>query len=145
MLPRLFTIQHYKTAYGKPCLFFHNFGAYLTVLKVDIYAVGTKFNYKGNKHDLVACCCMTTFAIAEPTHEQNAEAFALAIMNIWTCFGFSHTIVVDKDSKFRSVFEETAKLLGVNMHVLSGENHDPMLTEHVNRFPNASLTIFCNE
>ena len=66
-------------------------------------------------------------------------------MKIWTRFGFSHTIVVDKDSKFRGVFAKTSKLPGINMHLLSGKNYDPMLIECVDRFPNASLTIFCNE
>ena len=31
------------------------------------------------------------------------------------------------------------------MHVLSGENHDGMIVERINRFLNSSLTIFCNE
>ena len=94
----------------------------MTILCVDVYAVGTEFNFEDNKNRLVACCGMATSAISEPTVEQNAKSFASAIMKIWTCFSFSHTIVVDKDSKFRSVFEETAKLLGINMHILSGEN-----------------------
>ena len=62
-----------------------------------------------------------------------------------TTVRFSHTIVVDKDSKFRSVFAETADLLKINMHVLSGENHDGMIVERVDRFLNSCLTIFCNE
>ena len=88
---------------------------------------------------------MTTFAISESTAEANAKVYAEALMKIQLRFGFSHTIVVDKDSKFRGVFAETAELLGINMHVLSGENHDPMLVERVNRFLNKALTIYCGE
>lgn len=117
----------------------------MRVLHVDIYAVGTEFNFDGNRYYLVAACGMTAFSVAEPTAEQNAEVFASALMKIWLRHGFSHTIVVDKDSKFRATFAQTAELLGINIHILSGENHDGMLVERVNRFLNSSLTIFCAE
>ena len=68
---------------------------------------------------------MTSFAVGEPTPEQTAVTMASSLMKIWLRFGFSHTIVVDKASVFLSVFAETAKLLGINIHVLSGENHNP--------------------
>ena len=70
---------------------------------------------------------------------------ASGLMEIWLRFGFSHTIVVDKASVFLSVCAETAQLLGINIHVLSGENHDPMIVERINRFLNRCLTISCNE
>ena len=117
----------------------------MRVLFVDVYAAGTEINFDGTKNYLIAACGMTSFAICEDTAETTAEAFAKAIMKIWLRFGFSHTIVVDKASTFRGVFAETAALLGINIHVLSGENHDPMIVERVNRFLNSSLTIFCNE
>ena len=66
-------------------------------------------------------------------------------MKIWLRFGISHTIVVDKDSKFRATFEQTTELLKVNIHVLSGGNHDPMLVERINRYLNKALKIFCTE
>ena len=53
--------------------------------------------------------------------------------------------MVDKDSKFLGVFTQTAVLLKINIHVLSGENHDPMIVERICRFLNSCLTIFCNE
>jgi len=58
---------------------------------------------------------------------------------------FSHTIVVDKASAFLGEFAACARLLNINIHVLSGENHDPMIVERVNRFLNSSLEIFCGE
>ena len=33
----------------------------------------------------------------------------------------------------------------MNIHVLSGKNHDPNIVERVNHFLNACLTVFCNE
>jgi hypothetical protein len=39
--------------------------------------------------------------------------------------------VVDKDSKFLGEFVKTAALLKINIHSLSGGNHDPMIVERV--------------
>ena len=88
---------------------------------------------------------MTSFAVCEDTAEANSTTFAAAIMKIWLRFGFSHTLVVDKDSKFRGTFEATAALLKRNIHVLSGENHNPMIVERICRYLNKCLTIFTNE
>ena len=109
---------------------------------VEINAAGAELNFEGTKHYLIACCGMTSFAICELTAEPNAAAFVSALMKIWLRFGFSHTLVVDKDSKFLGVFSQTAALLKINIHVLSGENHDPMTVERVNRYLNSVLTIF---
>jgi hypothetical protein len=43
------------------------------------------------------------------------------------------------------VFEETMKLLQINIHTASGGNHDPILTERFHVFLTKSLTLFCNE
>jgi hypothetical protein len=117
----------------------------MRVLFVDIYAAGAEFNFDGTRHYLIAACGMTSFGICEATAEQNSTVFAAALMKIWLRFGFSHTIVVDKDSKFLGEFVKTAALLKINIHVLSGSNHDPMLVERICRFLNTCLTIFCNE
>jgi len=117
----------------------------MRVLMVDIYSVGTELNFKGNRYHLIATDAMTAFGICEPVAEQNVPTFASALMKIWLRFGFSHTIVVDKDSKFCGVFAKTVKLLNINIHILSGGNHDPMLIEQICRFLNASLTIYCGE
>ena len=53
-------------------------------------------------------------------------------MKIQLHYGFCHTIVLDKDSKFYGVCYEALDLLNINCHVLSGDNHNPMLVEHVN-------------
>ena len=88
---------------------------------------------------------MTSFAICEDTPEQNSKVFAGALMKIWLRFGFSHTIVVDKDSKFLGDFAKTAALLKINIHVLSGGNHDPMIVERICHYLNSCLKVFCNE
>ena len=87
---------------------------------MDIYATGSQFNFESTKHYLIAACGMTSFAICEDTLEGTAEAFTAAMMKIWLRFGFSHTIVVDKAGTFLNVFDETANLLNINIHVLSG-------------------------
>ena len=111
-------------------------------LFVDIYAAGTEINFDGTKHYLIGACGMTSFGIYGPTLEQNASAFASALMKIWLHFRFSNTIVVDKDSKFLDVFAQTSALLNIKIHVLSGENHDPMIVERICRFINSCLTVF---
>jgi hypothetical protein len=62
-----------------------------------------------------------------------------------TSSGLPHTIVINKDRKFRKTFEATMLLLNVNLHVASGGNHDPVLTERFHVFANKSLSLFCNE
>ena len=101
----------------------------ICVLFVDIYSAGADLNFNGFKHYLIAACGMTAFGICEPTIEQTAEVFAAALMKIWPRFGFSPTIVVDKASAFLGVFSAAATLLNINIHVLSGKNHDPMIVE----------------
>jgi hypothetical protein len=92
-------------------------------------------------------CGMTGFAVSEPlfSDKMNSAGFAKAIMKISLSHGLSHTIIVDKDSKFRGVFEETANMLGINIYVVSGGNHDAAVTERFHVFLNKSLTLFCSE
>jgi hypothetical protein len=67
-------------------------------------------------------------------------------MKICLNLGIPHTIVVDKDSKFRKTFEDTMmNLPHINLHVTSGGNHDPVLTERFHVFANKSLALFCHE
>jgi hypothetical protein len=66
-------------------------------------------------------------------------------MKICLTLGLPHTIVIDKDSKFRKKIEATMSLLNINLHVASGGNHDPVLTERFHVFANKSLSLFCNE
>ena len=66
-------------------------------------------------------------------------------MRIQLCYGFCHSIVLDKDSKFYSVCREALELLQTNFHLLSGNNHNPMMVEWVNRYLNKGLKIMTNE
>jgi hypothetical protein len=66
-------------------------------------------------------------------------------MKIQLRYGFCHTLVLDKDSKFFGVCSEALDLLQINCHVLSGGNHNPMLVECVNRYINKGLKIMTNE
>jgi hypothetical protein len=61
--------------------------------------------------------------------------------SLWIC----HTIVLDKDKKFYGVCCKALDLLKINCHVLSWDNHNPMLVERLCRYFNKGLTIMCNE
>jgi hypothetical protein len=81
----------------------------------------------------------------EPVQHANSKNFASAITKIQLRYGFCHTIVLDKDSKFYYVSCEAPDLLHINCYVLSGNNHNPMMVEHVNRYLTKGLKIITNE
>ena len=66
-------------------------------------------------------------------------------MKIILRYGFCHTVVLDKDSKFLGVCQEALDLLHINCHIFSGDNHNPMIVERLNRYLNAGLRIMTNE
>ena len=81
----------------------------------------------------------------EPVANPSATTFASAIMKIQLRYGFCHTLVLDKDSKFFGVYREALDLLQINSHILSGGDHKPMLAERVNRYINKGINIMTNE
>ncbi len=101
--------------------------------------------FEGSKMYLVACCGMCTFGALKPVSSANATTFASAIMKIQLCYGFRHTIVLDKDKKFYGVCHTALDLLKINCHVLLGDNHNPMLVERLCQYFNKGLTIMCNK
>jgi hypothetical protein len=115
------------------------------VLHVDAYTAGAHSGFEGSDTYIVACCGMCTFGALEPVSGANATTFASAIMKVQLRYGFCHTIVLDKDSKFFGVCQEALDLLKINCHTLSGDNHNPMLVERICRYFNKGLTIMCNE
>lgn len=115
------------------------------VLHVDIYVAGKFAGFEGCTVFLIACCGMCSFACMEPVNLANAESFASALMKIQLRFGLCHTVVLDKDSKFLGVFKESLELLQIHYHILSGDNHNPMMVERINRYLNKGLKIMTNE
>ncbi len=85
------------------------------------------------------------FSALETSPHANSTNFASGIMKVQLCFGFCHTIVLDKDSKFFGVLKEAVDLLQINRHILLGNNHNPMLVERVNCYLNKGLKIMMNE
>ena len=81
----------------------------------------------------------------EPIQHANSKNFASGIMKIQLRYGFCHTVVLDKDGKFFGVCREALNLLQINCHVLSSENHNPMIVERVNRYLTKGLKIMTNE
>ncbi len=117
----------------------------MMVLHIDGYSAGKQIGFEGSETYLIACCGMCTFAAMEPVINPLANTFASAIMKIIMRYGFCHTVVLDKDSKFFGVCCKSLDLLKINCHVLSGGNHDPMLVERINRYLNKGLKIVVNK
>ena len=117
----------------------------MTVLHLDIYKAGALRSYDNTVAYVVGACNMTSFGVMEGVSEESSAAFASALMKIQLRYGFVHTLILDKDSKFYATFRETAALLNINTHTLSRENHDPMLVERINRYFNKFLKIFTAE
>jgi hypothetical protein len=117
----------------------------MMVLHVDGYQAGKESGFEGSTHYLIGCCGMCTFAAMEPISNANSTTYASAIMKMILCYGFCHTIVLDKDSNFFGVCCKALDLLKINCHVLSGGNHNPMLVERVNQHLNQGLRIMCNK
>ncbi len=115
------------------------------VLFVDAYSAGKHSSFDGFETYLVAFCGMTGFASMEPIQHANSKSFASAIMKIQLRYGFCHTIVLNKDSKFYGVCHEALDLLNINYHILSGDNHNPMMVECVNQYLTKGLKIMTNE
>ncbi len=115
------------------------------VLHVDAYSAGAHTGFEGSSTYLIACCGMCSFGALEPISNANAMTFASAIMKIMLQFEFSHTVVVNKDSKVFGVFCESLDLLKIHCHILSGNNHDGMLIKWLNRYLNKGLRIMSNE
>jgi hypothetical protein len=110
------------------------------VLHVNAYSAGALTGFKGSSTYLIACCCMCLFGALEPISNANATTFASAFMKIMLRFGFAHTVIVNKDSKFFGIFCKSLDLLKIHCHVLSGNNHDGMLVKQLNRYLNKGLT-----
>jgi hypothetical protein len=115
------------------------------VLHIDAYMAGAHSGFEGSETYIIACCGMCSFGALEPVTGANATTFASAIMKIQLRYGFCHMIVLDKDSKFFGVCRKALDLLKINCHILSGDNHNPMLVEQICRYFNKGMTIMCNE
>ncbi len=115
------------------------------VMFFDAYSAGTYAGYKGSECYLVGCCGMCSFACMEPITRASATTFASAIMKILLRYGFCHTVILNKDSKFFGVCCKAIDLLKLNCHVLLSANHNPMIVECVNWYLMKGLKIMCNE
>ncbi len=114
---------------GKSSELVYNFPieAPFLIMFFDAFAAGKHASYEGSECYLIGCCGMCGFACMEPITRASATTFASSIMKILLRYGFCHTIVLDKDSKFFGVCREAIDLLQINCHVLSSANHNPMI------------------
>ena len=81
------------------------------VLHVDGYKAGKHFNFEGTGTYIIAACGMTGFAACEPVADESATTYASALMKIMLRQSISHTLVLDKESKFLGVFRQVVDLL----------------------------------
>ena len=116
----------------------------MKVVHADVYTLGAKLGFSSHKQFMFMCDGMTTFTIWEPLRQCNSTTFAEAIMKMLLGYGLCHTLVIDKDSKFKSVFEKTMELLQINVHTASGGNHDALLTERIFPYVNKAMKIISN-
>ena len=117
----------------------------MSVLHIDGYAVGANVNFAGDKGFLISVCGMCMFAVAKPVTNPSGMVYAQALLMIVLRFGLAHTSVLGADKKFYNSFRQMCKLLRLNVHTISGENHDPRLVERVNLYVNKGLKIFTQE
>ena len=115
------------------------------VIHFDAYVAGKHAGFERSDAYLIGACGMCSFACMEPVTNPSATTFASAIMRILLWYGFCHTAVLDKDSKFFGVCREALDLLQIHCHVLSGSNHNPILVKRINRYLNKGLRVMCNE
>jgi hypothetical protein len=132
---------------GKSSELVYNFPieAPFLVMHFDAYVAGKHAGFERSDAYLISCCGMCSFTCMEPITNPSSTTFASAIMCIILRYGFCHTAVLDKDSKFFGVCCEALDLLQINCHVLSGANHNPMLIKWFNRYLNKGLRIMCNK
>jgi hypothetical protein len=119
--------------------------ALFLVMFFDTYLAGKHAGYIGSECYLIGCCSMCSFACMEPITKASVTTFASAIMKILLHYGFCHTTILDKDSKFFGLYRETINLSKINCHVLSSSNHNPIIVEHVNRYLTKGWKIKCKE
>ncbi len=119
--------------------------ALFLVMHFDACIAGKHAGFEGSDVYLIGCCGTCSFACMEPINNPSSTTFASAIMRIILRYGFCHTEVLNKDSKFFGVCREALDLLQINCHVLLGANHNPMLVKWVNWYLYKGLSVMCNE
>ena len=126
---------------GKSSELVYNFPieAPFLVIHFHAYVVGKHTGFEGSDAAIIGACGICSFACIEPVTNPLATTFASAIMRILLQYGFCHTAVLNKDSKFFGICREALDLLQINCHVFSGSNHNPMLIEQINRYLNKGL------
>jgi hypothetical protein len=94
---------------------------------------------------MIAVDHMTGFAAIEPIKEMNSSSFARSVYVILLRYGLSHTVITDRDSKFKGQFKEAFAILKIHHHLSARGHHDAILVERFNRFLNAGLHVFNND
>ena len=87
-------------------------------------------------------CNLTKFVIYYAVRNINAEFLAKTFMeDIAMFFGMTDMVVVDSDSKFRSIFEEMCTALKIHYWPLAQVNHKGLLVKQYHRYLNKTQSI----
>jgi hypothetical protein len=105
---------------------------------------GKTVGFDGNVGLMIVICNMTGFSALEPIKDMNSSSFKF-IYVILLCYGLSHCVVTDPDSKFKGEFKKAFATLGIYHHMDARGKHNGIIVERFNRFLNSGLRVFNND
>ena len=113
------------------------------IIHVNIWSPGHLVNTNKYTIQLMNLMCdLTQSVISSVVWNINVEILAKTFMEEFSLqFGMKAVIVVDADSKFRSVFEDTCKALKIHHWPLSQGNHKGLSVDKYHQFINKTQTI----
>ena len=108
------------------------------IMHVNIWSPGHLLDTNKDTIQLMKSMCdLTQFVISSVVQNINAEIIAKTFMEeVDLSFGMKAVIVVDADSKFRSVFEDMCKSLKIHLWPLARGNHKLISVEKSHQFIN---------
>ena len=102
-------------------------------MNIDIWSPGhlvDKYYSRITIQLMNSICELTQFLIFSAVRNIDAEVLAKAFMeDIALLFGITAVVVVDADSKFRSISEEMCTALNIHFWPLARGNHKGLLVE----------------
>ena len=115
------------------------------IMHVDIWSPGHRVDETSEQNVIQlmnSMCDLTQFVISSIVKNINAEILSKTFMEeVALSFGMKAVIVVDADSKFRGIFEETCTALKIHLWPLARGNHKGLTVERYHGFLNKTQTI----
>ena len=113
------------------------------IMHLDLWQPGKLEDEKQNSIYLFnSMCDLTQFVVSSIIKNPNALDLAKSFMEkVLLSYGMCSVVVVDADSKFRSVFEDMCSKLKIMFWPLARGNHKGLSIEKYHRFLNKTQTI----